>query len=63
MKGAITYPGLEILQNAGVSVGRGTETPFEQFGAPWMDGDKVAAALNSAQTAGLEVRRTVLYSG
>ena len=54
MKGAITYPGLEILQNAGVSVGRGTETPFEQFGAPWMDGEKVAAALNSAQLAGLK---------
>jgi uncharacterized protein YbbC (DUF1343 family) len=53
VKGAITYPGLEILQNAGVSVGRGTETPFEQFGAPWMDGEKVAAALNAAQLPGL----------
>lgn len=53
MKGAITYPGLEILQAAGVSVGRGTETPFEQFGAPWMDGEKVAAALNAAQLPGL----------
>ena len=29
-KGAILYPGLEILQNAGVSVGRGTETPFRR---------------------------------
>jgi len=54
VKGAITYPGLEILQNAGVSVGRGTETPFEQFGAPWMDGEKVAAALNAAQLPGLK---------
>ena len=53
MKGAITYPGLEILQTAGVSVGRGTETPFEQFGAPWMDGEKVAAALNAAQLPAL----------
>ena len=53
MKGAILYPGLEILQAAGVSVGRGTETPFEQFGAPWMDGEKVAAALNAAQLPGL----------
>ena len=53
MKGAITYSGLEILQNAGVSVGRGTETPFEQFGAPWMEGEKVAAALNAAQLPGL----------
>jgi uncharacterized protein YbbC (DUF1343 family) len=54
LKGAVTYAGLEILQNAGVSVGRGTETPFEQFGAPWMEGDKVAAALNSAQLPGLK---------
>ncbi|HEX9146926.1 MAG TPA: DUF1343 domain-containing protein, partial [Candidatus Binatia bacterium] len=35
LKGSTLYPGLEILQSAGVSVGRGTETPFEQFGAPW----------------------------
>src|SRR5215469_9968143 len=53
MKGTLPYPGLEILQNAGVSVGRGTETPFEQFGAPWMDGEKVAAALNSDHLPGL----------
>jgi len=54
VKGAIAYPGLEILQNAGLSVGRGTEAPFEQFGAPWMDGEKVAAALNAAQLPGLK---------
>jgi len=54
MKGALPYPGLEILQNAGVSVGRGTETPFEQFGAPWMDGTKVASALNAAHLPGLK---------
>src|SRR6516225_7458073 len=54
MKGALPYPGLEILQNAGVSVGRGTETPFEQFGAPWMDGEKVAAALNAVHLPGLK---------
>jgi uncharacterized protein YbbC (DUF1343 family) len=53
MKGAITYPGLEMLQNAGVSVGRGTQTPFEQFGAPWMDGEKVAAALNAVGLPGV----------
>ena len=53
LKGSIVYPGLEILQNAGVSVGRGTEAPFEEFGAPWMDGDKVASALNAAHLPGL----------
>jgi uncharacterized protein YbbC (DUF1343 family) len=53
-KGAILYPGLEILQNAGVSVGRGTEAPFEIFGAPWMNGEEVAAALNARHLPGLK---------
>jgi uncharacterized protein YbbC (DUF1343 family) len=53
LKGSILYPGLEILQNAGVSVGRGTETPFEEFGAPWINGDEVAAELNARQLPGL----------
>jgi uncharacterized protein YbbC (DUF1343 family) len=54
IKGLIVYPGLEILQNAGVSVGRGTQTPFEEFGAPWLDGEKVAAALNALHLPGLK---------
>jgi uncharacterized protein YbbC (DUF1343 family) len=53
LNGSILYPGLEILQNAGVSVGRGTETPFEEFGAPWINGDEVAAALNAQHLPGL----------
>jgi uncharacterized protein YbbC (DUF1343 family) len=52
-KGAILYPGLEILQNAGVSVGRGTEAPFEQFGAPWMNGEEVVSALNAKHLPGV----------
>jgi len=52
-KGAILYPGLEILLNAGVSGGRGTETPFEEFGAPWLDGEQIAAALNARHLPGL----------
>jgi uncharacterized protein YbbC (DUF1343 family) len=52
-KGSILYPGIEILQNAGVSVGRGTETPFEEFGAPWLNGESVAAALNERHLPGL----------
>jgi uncharacterized protein YbbC (DUF1343 family) len=53
MKGAVLYPGLEVLQNAGVSVGRGTTTPFEEFGAPWMDGELVAGALNALNLPGV----------
>jgi uncharacterized protein YbbC (DUF1343 family) len=53
MKGAILYPGLETLQNAGVSVGRGTEAPFEEFGAPWINGAEVAEALNALNLPGV----------
>ena len=53
IKGSIVYPGIEILQSAGVSVGRGTQTPFEEFGAPWLNGDEVAAALNLLHLPGL----------
>jgi len=69
LKGAILYPGLEILQNAGVSVGRGTETPFEEFGAPWIDGDEVAQALNAKNLPGVHfvngpfIPVSGLYSG
>jgi uncharacterized protein YbbC (DUF1343 family) len=34
----ILYPGLEILQAGGVSVGRGTDRPLERIGAPWIRG-------------------------
>lgn len=53
MKGAILYPGLEILQAAGLSVGRGTEAPFEEFGAPWLDGEEAAEALNARNLPGV----------
>jgi uncharacterized protein YbbC (DUF1343 family) len=53
IKGSILYPGIEILQSAGVSVGRGTQTPFEEFGAPWLNGDEVAAALNARNLPGV----------
>lgn len=53
LKGSMLYPGLEILQNAGVSVGRGTEAPFEEFGAPWIDGEEIAALLNAKGLPGV----------
>ena len=35
------------------SVGRGTEAPFEEFGAPWINGDQVAEALNARNLPGV----------
>jgi uncharacterized protein YbbC (DUF1343 family) len=53
LKGSLLYPGLEILQNAGVSVGRGTEAPFEEFGAPWINGEEISEALNVKSLPGV----------
>jgi uncharacterized protein YbbC (DUF1343 family)/CubicO group peptidase (beta-lactamase class C family) len=40
------YPGIEIMQAGGVSVGRGTDTPFQILGAPYIKGTELADALN-----------------
>ncbi len=47
------YPAVELLRNASVSVGRGTGAPFERFGAPWIDGEKLAAFLNARDIPGV----------
>ena len=47
------YPGLEIIQAGGVSVGRGTKTPFELVGAPWIHGKQLADYLNRRKIAGV----------
>jgi uncharacterized protein YbbC (DUF1343 family)/CubicO group peptidase (beta-lactamase class C family) len=49
---AALYPGVGLLEATNVSVGRGTDTPFEVVGAPWMDGLRVAATLNASGIAG-----------
>jgi uncharacterized protein YbbC (DUF1343 family)/CubicO group peptidase (beta-lactamase class C family) len=50
---ALLYPGIGLLETTNVSVGRGTDAPFEQFGAPWMDGARVAATLNARGIPGV----------
>jgi len=50
---ATLYPGLCLIEGTNVSVGRGTDSPFEHVGAPWMDGPKLAAALNARRIPGV----------
>ena len=50
---ATLYPGVCLLEPTNVSVGRGTDTPFEVIGAPWIDGRKLAEALNRAGLPGV----------
>lgn len=50
---ATLYPGVGLLEFTNLSVGRGTETPFEVLGAPWLDGVRLAKHLNDAALPGL----------
>jgi uncharacterized protein YbbC (DUF1343 family) len=50
---ALLYPGIGLLETTNVSVGRGTDTPFEVIGAPWMDGQKLAAELRTQGLVGV----------
>ena len=43
---ATLYPGVGLLETTNVSVGRGTDTPFEVVGAPWIQADQLAEYLN-----------------
>ena len=50
---ATLYPGIGLLETTNLSVGRGTDTPFEVIGAPWLDGRKLAAYLNARGLSGV----------
>lgn len=43
---ALLYPGIGLIETTNVSVGRGTDTPFEIIGAPWLQPLTFAAGLN-----------------
>jgi len=50
---ASLYPGVAIIEGTNVSVGRGTDSPFELLGAPWMKGKELAAYLNARGIGGI----------
>jgi uncharacterized protein YbbC (DUF1343 family) len=51
---AFLYPGIEILEAGGVSVGRGTDVPFEVLGAPWIHAEAFQAELNRRSIPGVQ---------
>jgi uncharacterized protein YbbC (DUF1343 family) len=53
---ALLYSGMGMFEATNVSVGRGTETPFELVGAPWMNGDRLADRLNALQLPGFKFK-------
>ena len=50
---ATLYPGIGAVEYANLSVGRGTDAPFERIGAPWIDGLQLAEALNARNLPGI----------
>ena len=52
------YPGIETLQPGGISVGRGTDTPFELFGAPWIQADSLQKNMEARNIPGVRFNPT-----
>jgi uncharacterized protein YbbC (DUF1343 family) len=50
---AVLYPATALVEGTNVSVGRGTEHPFEVVGAPWVDAERLLAALQGYDLAGV----------
>jgi uncharacterized protein YbbC (DUF1343 family) len=50
---AALYPGVGLLETTNLSVGRGTDSPFEVLGAPWLDGERLAQVLNARAIPGV----------
>ena len=50
---AALYPGVALVEGTNLSVGRGTDTPFELLGAPWIKGKELATYLNAREIAGV----------
>jgi uncharacterized protein YbbC (DUF1343 family) len=50
---SILYPGVGMIEGTNVSVGRGTDTPFELVGAPWVHAAELARYLNAREISGV----------
>ena len=55
---AALYPGVALIEGTNISVGRGTSTPFEVVGAPWIDSQALARFLNARMIPGLRFAPT-----
>ena len=50
---ATLYPGVALVEGTNLSVGRGTDTPFEVLGAPWINARELSQYLNTRQIPGV----------
>jgi uncharacterized protein YbbC (DUF1343 family) len=56
---ALLYPGMCLLEATNISEGRGTHTPFEVCGAPWINGLELARELRAHKLKGIDFEPTV----
>ena len=56
LEAATVYPGTCLVEGTNLSEGRGTSRPFEFVGAPWIDGEDLALALNALRLPGVRFR-------
>jgi uncharacterized protein YbbC (DUF1343 family) len=55
LEAALLYPGIGLLETTNISVGRGTDTPFEVLGAPWIRERELAEFVNRASPPGVRI--------
>ncbi len=53
LRAATLYPGMGLIETSNISVGRGTDTPFEVIGAPWIAEAELARTLNARLLPGV----------
>jgi uncharacterized protein YbbC (DUF1343 family) len=54
LREAVLYPAIGLLESTNLSVGRGTDVPFELLGAPWINASRLSRALNRQKVAGIK---------
>lgn len=55
IESASHYPGTCLFEGTNLSVGRGTDRPFQQIGAPWLDADAVLSRLSDVELPGVHL--------
>jgi len=53
---ALVYPGMGLLEGINVNEGRGTDKPFIQFGAPWINGEELQMELKNKNITGIDLK-------
>ncbi|MCI0399444.1 MAG: DUF1343 domain-containing protein [Chloroflexi bacterium] len=56
LENALLYPGTCLIEGTNLSEGRGTATPFEVVGAPWVDGERLSQAMDEVDLPGISFR-------